>query len=99
LKVDAEWDMGPFTAGIALNHQSFIDAVDWYFLELIDGLVNYREQFTKGAKRWDARLSYATPGGQRFSLVVNNLTNGIVSTRPGIMGAPRQVMLKFDTSF
>jgi outer membrane receptor protein involved in Fe transport len=99
LKVDAEWDMGPFTAGIALNHQSFIDAVDWYFLELIDGLVNYREQFTKGAKRWDARLSYATRGGQRFSLVVNNLTNGIVSTRPGIMGAPRQVMLKFDTSF
>ena len=30
LKVDVEWDMGPWTAGIALNHQSFIDAVDWY---------------------------------------------------------------------
>ena len=99
LKVDVEWDMGPFTAGIALNHQSFIDAVDWYFLELIDGLVNYREQFTKGAKRWDARLSYTAPKGQRFSLVVNNLTNGIVSTRPGIMGAPRHVMLRFDTAF
>jgi len=73
--------------------------VDWYCLELIDGLVNYREQFTKGAKRWDARLSYTAPKGQRFSLVVNNLANGIVSTRPGIMGAPRHVMLRFDTTF
>ena len=99
LKVDVEWDMGPFTAGIALNHQTFIDAVDWYFEDLIEGLVNYREQFTNGAKRWDARLIYRAPKGQRFSLVVNNLTNGIVSTRPGIMGAPRHVMLRFDTSF
>jgi len=99
LKVDLEWDMGPFTAGVALNHQTFIDAVDWYFEELIGGLVNYREQFTNGAKRWDARLIYEAPKGQRFSLIVNNLTNGVVSTRPGIMGAPRHVMLRFDTSF
>ena len=99
LKVDVEWDMGPFTAGVALNHQSFIDAVDWYFEELISGLVNYREQFQNGAKRWDARLSYTAPKGQRFSLVVNNLTNGVVSTRPGIMGAPRHVMLRFDVRF
>ena len=99
LKVDVEWDMGPFTAGIALNHQTFIDAVDWYFEELIGGLVNYREQFTNGAKRWDARLIYEAPKGQRFSLIVNNLTNGVVSTRPGIMGAPRHVMLRFDTTF
>jgi len=99
LKVDVEWDMGPLTAGVAVNHQSFIDAVDWYFEELISGLVNYREQFTNGAKRWDARISYTAPKGQRFSLVVNNLTNGVVSTRPGIMGAPRHVMLRFDTTF
>ena len=99
LKVDLEWDMGPFTAGIALNHQTFIDAVDWYFEELIGGLVNYREQFTNGAKRWDARLIYEAPKGQRFSLIVNNLNNGVVSTRPGIMGAPRHVMLRFDTTF
>ena len=99
LKVDVEWDMGPFTAGVALNHQTFIDAVDWYFEELISGLVNYREQFSNGAKRWDARLAYQAPKGQRFSLIVNNLTNGVVSTRPGIMGAPRHVMLRFDTTF
>ena len=99
LKIDVEWDMGPFTAGVALNHQSFIDAVDWYFEELISGLVNYREQFTQGAKRWDLRLSYTAPKGQRFSLVVNNVTNGVVSTRPGILGAPRHVMLRFDTTF
>ena len=99
LKVDVEWDMGPWTAGIALNHQSFIDAVDWYFEELVSGLVNYREQFTEGAKRWDLRLSYTAPKGQRFSLIVNNATNGIVSTRPGILGAPRHVMLRFDTTF
>ena len=99
LKVDVEWDMGPWTAGIALNHQSFIDAVDWYFEELISGLVNYREQFTEGAKRWDVRLAYTAPKGQRFSLIVNNVTNGVVSTRPGILGAPRHVMLRFDTTF
>ena len=99
VKVDVEWDMGRFTAGFALNQQSFIDAVDWYFEELISGLVNYREQFTDGSRRWDARLVYRAPKGQNFSLVVNNLTNAVVSTRPGIMGAPRHVMLKFDTSF
>ena len=99
VKVDVEWDMGRFTAGFALNQQSFIDAVDWYFEELISGLVNYREQFTDGSRRWDARLVYRAPKGQNFSLVVNNFTNAVVSTRPGIMGAPRHVMLKFDTTF
>ena len=88
-KADVEWDMGPFTAGFAVNHQTFIDTLDWYFLELIDGLANYREQFTNGAKRVDARLSYNSPQGHRFSFIVNNLSNGIVSTRPGILGAPR----------
>ena len=99
VKLDVEWDMGPWTAGVALNHQSFIDAVDEYFEILISGLVNYREQFTTGSTRWDARLSYTAPKGQRFSLIANNITNGVVSTRPGIMGAPRHIMLKFDTTF
>ena len=75
--------MGPWTAGVALNHQSFIDAVDWYEELISDGQL--REQFKNGAKRWDARLSYTSPQGQRFSLVVNNLNNGVISTRPGIM--------------
>lgn len=99
LKVDVEWDMGPWTAGMALNHESFIDAVDWYFEELVSGLVNYREQFTNGAKRWDARLTYTAPKGQRFTLVVNNLTNAVLSNRPGIMAPPRHVMLRLDTRF
>ena len=99
LKVDLEWDMGPWTAGVALNHESFIDAVDWYFEELVSGLVNYREQFTNGARRWDARLTYTAPKGQRFSLVVNNLNNAVLSNRPGIMAPPRHVMLRFDTRF
>ena len=99
LKVDVEWDMGPWTAGVALNHESFIDAVDWYFEELVSGLVNYREQFTDGARRWDARLTYRAPKGQRFSLVVNNLNNAVLSNRPGIMAPPRHVMLRFDTRF
>ena len=98
IKVDVEWDMGPFTAGVALNHQTYIDTLDWYFLELIDGLVNYREQFTNGAKQWDARLSYTSAQGHRFSLIANNLGNSIVSTRPGIMGAPRHVMVRMDFS-
>ena len=95
-KADVEWDMGPFTAGFAVNHQTFIDTLDWYFLELIDGLANYREQFTNGAKRVDARLSYNSPQGHRFSFIVNNLSNGIVSTRPGILGAPRHFMVRMD---
>lgn len=99
IKVDVEWDMGPWTAGFALNQQSFIDKVDWYFEELISGLVNYREQFQNGSTRWDARLTYTSEGGQTFSVLVNNLANGVVSTRPGIMGAPRHVMLKFSTNF
>ena len=98
LKVDVEWDMGP-DAGVALNHESFIDAVDWYFEELVSGLVNYREQFTNGARRWDARLTYTAPKGQRFSLVVNNLNNAVLSNRPGIMAPPRRIMLRFDTRF
>ena len=81
-----------------MNHQTFIDAVDWYFEELI-AVCELPRQFTNGAKRWDARLIYEAPKGQRFSLIVNNFTNGVVSTRPGIMGAPRHVMLRFDTTF
>ena len=84
---------------MALNHQSFIDAVDWYFEELISGLGELPRTIHGRGQTLGPRLAYTAPKGQRFSLVVNNVTNGVVSTRPGILGAPRHVMLRFDTTF
>ena len=99
LKLDVEADFGPITLGLAVNKEDYIDEIDWYFNELVSGLANFREQFNQGFSSLDARFIYETKKDVRFSVIVSNLKNEIVSSRPGILSAPRRFVLRFDYKF
>ena len=72
--------------------------MDWYFEELVSGLVNYREAVHQRGPSLGRPVDLHGPKGQRFNLVANNLNNAVLSNRPGIMAPPR-LMLRFDTRF
>ena len=98
-KVDGEADFGHITLGASINKQDYIDEIDWYFNTLVSGLANFREQFTDGFASIDARLVYKPKDGTSLSFIVSNLKNAIISSRPGIISAPRSFVLRFDYKF
>jgi iron complex outermembrane receptor protein len=98
-KMDVEADFGPLTIGASINKEDYIDEIDWYFNELVSGLANFREQFTDGFSTIDARLVYKPKEDTRLSFIVSNLKNEVLSSRPGILSAPRSFVLRFDYKF
>lgn len=98
-KLDIEADFGPLTLGGSIIKQDFIDDIDWYFNELVSGLANFREQFTDGFASIDARLVYNASDDARFSFIVSNIQNKVMSNRPGILSAPRSMVFRFDYKF
>jgi len=98
-KLDIEADFGPLTVGGSIIRQDYIDDIDWYFNELVSGLANFREQFTDGFASIDARLVYKADENAKFSFIVSNLKNEIMSSRPGILSAPRSMVIRFDYKF
>ena len=98
-KLDIEADFGPLTVGGSIIRQDYIDEIDWYFNELVSGLANFREQFTDGFASIDARLVYKAAENAKFSFIVSNLKNEIMSSRPGILSAPRSMVIRFDYKF
>ena len=98
-KFDVEADLGPVTVGASINKQDYIDEIDWYFNELVSGLANFREQFTDGFSSLDSRIVYKPNEDASFSFIVTNMRNAIISSRPGIISAPRSFVLRFDYKF
>jgi outer membrane receptor protein involved in Fe transport len=98
-KLDIEADFGPLTLGGSIIKEDYIDDIDWYFNELVSGLANFREQFTDGFASIDARLVYKASDDAKFSFIVSNLQNKVMSNRPGILSAPRSMVLRFDCKF
>ncbi|MDG2363445.1 MAG: hypothetical protein P8L80_05025 [Flavobacteriales bacterium] len=97
--MDIEADFGPLTVGGSIIRQDYIDDIDWYFNELVSGLANFREQFTEGFASVDARLIYNAADNAKFSFIVSNLKNEVMSSRPGILSAPRSMVFRFDYKF
>ncbi len=98
-KFDVEADLGPVTVGASINKQDYIDEIDWYFNELVSGLANFREQFTDGFSSIDSRIVYKPNEDASLSFIVTNMKNAIISSRPGIISAPRSFVLRFDYKF
>lgn len=98
-KLDIEADFGPLTVGGSIIREDYIDDIDWYFNELVSGLANFREQFTDGFASIDARLVYNAADNAKFSFIVSNLKNDVMSSRPGILSAPRSMVFRFDYKF
>ena len=98
-KFDVEADFGPLTIGGSINKQDYVDEIDWYFNELVSGLANFREQFTDGFASIDARLVYNATDDVKLSFIISNINNDIISSRPGILSAPRSMVFRFSCKF
>mgnify|MGYP006079751253 FL=1 len=98
-KLDVEADFGPLTIGGSINKQDYVDEIDWYFNELVSGLANFREQFNDGFASIDARLVYNATDDVKLSFIMSNINNDIISSRPGILSAPRSMVFRFSCKF
>ncbi|RMF27354.1 MAG: TonB-dependent receptor [Bacteroidetes bacterium] len=100
LKFDAESSFARWRIGLSAQYNSHIEAIDAIFENLIvPGLNTYRAQHDNGYLRIDVRSGYQLSSLMKVSLIVNNLLNKDISSRPGILDDTRNFTLRLDFDF
>ncbi len=104
IKFDVETTIKRFRIGATCNYNSFMEAVDAAFVDaiipainlyIINGLQDYRDENNTGDYVVDMRFAFAVNATNEVSLICNNLLNRAYSSRPAMMDAPRNIMLKY----
>lgn len=104
VKLDAEYTVGRFSAGTALNYNSFMENIDFVFqwdlprpltIEPFSGVNRFRKN-RKGAAILDLRASFKPTKQLKVSVLCNNLLNTEYSLRPALLEAPRNYTLRLD---
>jgi len=104
IKFDVETTINRFRIGATCNYNSFMEAVDAAFVDaiipaidlyIINGLQDYRDENNTGDYVVDLRLAFAVNATNEISVICNNLLNRAYSSRPAMMDAPRNIMLKY----
>jgi iron complex outermembrane receptor protein len=98
-KADLELTNGGFSFGIESFHNSHVEAVDAIFLLIIRGLAKFREMDTNGYWLNNVRTSYKFKNNLKLSFILNNILNEAYSVRPGLLEAPRNLMVRVDYKF
>ncbi|MBK8955766.1 MAG: TonB-dependent receptor [Saprospiraceae bacterium] len=95
LRMDFQLDFSGFYMGYAFQYVSHVEAIDWLFQVtlFIKGINDFRQIHDHGYRIHDFRVG-TNWGPWNLQLNVNNLTNEIYTTRPGLMEAPRNMSLK-----
>jgi iron complex outermembrane receptor protein len=93
LKFNTQLGFRGFSAGIGSEYQSFMEAIDAVFNELIPGVKNFRQLHDQGTQVWYAHLGYSFPHWS-LSLRMDNLLNETYTVRPAQLEAPRSLSLK-----
>lgn len=97
-KSDWELSYEDFTFGVSLRYNSYMEAIDAIFEDLVvPGLAKYREQeMGKGYKLLDFRLAWQLSEHHKISLLLNNALNEMYYTRPGRLETPRNISVRWD---
>lgn len=104
IKFDAETTIKKFRIGVTCNYNSFMEAVDAAFVDaiipaidlyIVNGLQDFRDENNSGDYVIDIRMAFAVTDNNEVSLICGNLLNRAYSSRPAMMDAPRNVMLKY----
>jgi len=98
-KADLEVTKGPFSVGVESFYNSNVEAVDALFLAFIRGLARFREEHNKGYWLNNVRASYTFTQKLKFSLLLNNMFNEEYAVRPGLLEAPRNMIVRIDYKF
>jgi iron complex outermembrane receptor protein len=101
-KADIQATYKKWSIGGSMRYNSFMKNIDRAFevgvlgTELLVGMQQYRQQFSKGVFVFDARVSYELKKGIKFNFIANNFLNAEYSSRPGDLQAPRNFTLQLQ---
>ncbi len=98
VRFDLEFDLGRFTLGGSINYNSFMERIDAVF-DLIPGVTQFRELNNKGVALYDARIACRVSENSTVNLIARNIENLEYSLRPGMLEAPRSVVLQYKFNF
>ncbi len=95
-KLDVETEVKRFNFGIETFYASHIEAIDFIFAAIVNGLASQREKDNDGYLVNNLRSSYKFSDSMKLSLLFNNVFNEDYTIRPGLMEAPRNLTLRMD---
>lgn len=106
-KFDAEYSIGRFSLGSAVQYNSFMKAIDGIFeakfgdLELDQpaefvAVRNFRKEHNSGFTVVDFRTSYKLSEELKISVLCGNMLNEEYTVRPALLEAPRNYTLRLD---
>jgi outer membrane receptor protein involved in Fe transport len=104
VKWDSEYQIGKFSAGVALQYNSRMEAIDAFFqldlpapftVEPFAAVKRFREK-TGGVAVWDIRAAYQVTKKFKISAIAANVTNQEYTLRPALLEAPRNFTVRLD---
>lgn len=87
-RFDLEIDYRKFTLGYNLTYNGPMEKIDPFFLSVIGGLREFREQNPGGSVVSDVRVLFRPSEITTFAFIAKNIFNKEYSLRPGFMAAP-----------
>ena len=104
LKLDLQFDWGPWMAGASIRANDFMANMDEIFLSdifagQVPGIANSRERLSSGDIVWDFRIGYAFSENLRIRFLIRNAFNREVPVRPAKLGPPVEYTLQLQARF
>ncbi|MDP3927604.1 MAG: TonB-dependent receptor, partial [Bacteroidota bacterium] len=98
-KCDVQLGYKKWQLGFSIRQNSAMQNIDRVFLSLVAGLEEARNANRNGNTILDARLAYQINSKMKIALVINNLLNAEIMTRPADIRPPRLSIIQFNYSF
>lgn len=104
VRIDLNISRGRWNFGLTSRYNSLMENIDAAFVSLplnlfITGVDKGRELSAKGIWVFDARVGYQLTDKLKASLIVNNIFNNELMTRPADLRPPRLTMIQFAYVF
>lgn len=93
-KADLQATYAGFSYGLGFRFNSFMENVDAVFVSAIPGVAESRNMNRNGDWIWDTRLAYSLNKVIKLNLVVSNIFNHEMQTRPADLRPPRLMNLQ-----
>lgn len=98
-----KWDLQvgykKWQLGYSVRYNSAMDNIDRVFLDIVAGMPEARLANNNGNTVMDARLAYQITAKMKIALVISNLLNAEIMTRPADIRPPRLSIIQFNYSF
>ena len=99
VKWDIQLEYKAWQFGYSLRYNSFMENIDRVFLSIVAGMQEARDANRGGNTIMDARFAYQINARMKMALVISNVLNVEVMTRPADIRPPRLSIIQFNYSF